>query len=276
MKLYRTADGAVVETADGVYSLPGFSWVSIFHHADAVAVVNKAVVGAKKLSGGVSGIAPLAPISTQEVWAAGVTYYRSRDARIEESKGAGGGDFYARVYDAVRPELFFKSPAHRVAGPNTNVRIRKDSKWNVPEPELTLVINTAGKIIGYTIGNDMSSRDIEGENPLYLPQAKCYDQAAGLGPCIYLTNEPLPSTVEIRVIISRAGKEMFNNATTLAQLKRKPTELVEFLYRESSFPDGCFLMTGTGVVPPNEFTLLKGDVIAITITHIGTLQNTVG
>ncbi len=273
MKLYRTADGAVIETADGTYSLPGFSWVSIFQHSDAIALVQKAIKSGKKISGGFTA---LAPISTQEVWAAGVTYYRSRDARIEESKGSGGGDFYARVYDAERPELFFKSPAHRVAGPNTNVRIRKDSKWNVPEPELTLVINTTGKIIGYTIGNDMSSRDIEGENPLYLPQAKCYDQAAGLGPCIYLTNEPMPNTAEIRVIISRAGKEMFNNATTLAQLKRKPTELVEFLYRESSFPDGCFLMTGTGVVPPNEFTLQKGDVIAITITHIGTLQNTVG
>jgi 2-dehydro-3-deoxy-D-arabinonate dehydratase len=272
MKVYRTTTGAVVESAAGLQALPGFDWTSLFREPAPLALLQKQLVGAAALSGGFTA---LAPITTQEVWAAGVTYYRSRDARMEESKNAGGGDFYAKVYEAVRPELFFKSPAHRVAGPKTNVRIRKDSKWNVPEPELTLAINAAGKIIGYTIGNDMSSRDIEGENPLYLPQAKSYDQAAGLGPCIYLTDEPLPKTTEIRIIISRAGKEMFNGATTLEQLKRKPTELVEFLYRESSFPDGSFLMTGTGIVPPNEFTLLSGDVIAITIAPIGTLENTV-
>ena len=272
LKIFRTAQGAVVQKGSASYLLAGFEWDSLFHEADPIATITKRITGATTHQ---SPVAPLAPTVHQEVWAAGVTYYRSRDARMEESKGAGGGDFYARVYEAVRPEIFYKSSPFRVAGSGTGVRIRKDSKWNVPEPELTLAINRHKKIIGYTIGNDMSSRDIEGENPLYLPQAKSYDQAAGLGPCILLSNEMLPPETEIRIIISRAGKEMFNGATTLAQLKRKPEELVEFLTREMSFPDGGFLMTGTGIVPPNEFTLLSGDRIAITIAPIGTLENTV-
>jgi 2-dehydro-3-deoxy-D-arabinonate dehydratase len=272
LKIFRTAQGAVVQKGSASFLLAGFEWDSLFHDVDPLAMITKRITGATMHQ---SALAPLAPTVHQEIWAAGVTYYRSRDARMEESKGAGGGDFYARVYEAVRPEIFYKSSPFRVAGPNTGVRIRKDSKWNVPEPELTLVINRHKKIIGYTIGNDMSSRDIEGENPLYLPQAKSYDQAAGLGPCILLSNEMLPPETEIRIIISRGSKEMFNGATTLAQLKRKPEELVEFLTREMSFPDGGFLMTGTGIVPPNEFTLLSGDLIAITIAPIGTLENTV-
>src|SRR5688572_12866952 len=272
LKIYRTAQGAVVQKDKAQFLLAGFEWDSLFHEADPLGAITKRITGATMHQ---APLAPLAPTVHQEIWAAGVTYYRSRDARMEESKGAGGGDFYARVYEAVRPELFYKSSPHRVAGPGTGVRIRKDSKWNVPEPELTLVINRHKKIIGYTIGNDMSSRDIEGENPLYLPQAKSYDQAAGLGPCILLSDDMLPPETEIRIVISRAGKEMFNGATTLAQLKRKPAELVEFLTREMSFPDGGFLMTGTGIVPPNEFTLLSGDRIAITIVPIGTLENTV-
>jgi 2-dehydro-3-deoxy-D-arabinonate dehydratase len=272
LKIYRTAQGAVVQKGSASFLLAGFEWDSLFHETDPLATITKRITGATMHQ---STLAALAPTVHQEVWAAGVTYYRSRDARMEESKDAGGGDFYARVYQAVRPEIFYKSSPFRVAGPNTGVRIRKDSKWNVPEPELTLVINRHKKIIGYTIGNDMSSRDIEGENPLYLPQAKSYDQAAGLGPCILLSNEMLPPETEIRLVISRGGKEMFNGATTLAQLKRKPEELVEFLTREMSFPDGGFLMTGTGIVPPNEFTLLAGDRIAITIAPIGTLENTV-
>ncbi len=272
LKVIRTAQGAVVQMGGSLFLLPGFDWDSLFHEEAPIAALKKRIAGMTGFSG---PIAPLAPTVHQEVWAAGVTYYRSRDARMEESKGAGGGDFYARVYEAPRPELFYKSSPHRVAGPGTGVRIRKDSKWNVPEPELTLVINRHKRIIGYTIGNDMSSRDIEGENPLYLPQAKSYDQAAGLGPWILLSDEMLPPTTEIRIVISRGGKEKFNGATTLAQLKRKPEELVEFLTREMSFPDGGFLMTGTGIVPPNEFTLLSGDRIAITIAPIGTLENTV-
>ncbi len=271
--IFRTLAGAVVQDAAASWLLPGFSWDSLFHDDDPLAMVTRLVAGAARLQG---ALQPLAPSLHQEVWAAGVTYFRSRDARMAESKAAGGGDFYARVYDAPRPELFYKSSPHRIAGPGTAVRIRKDSRWNVPEPELTLAFNRQRRIFGYTIGNDMSSRDIEGENPLYLPQAKSYDQAAGLGPGILLSDDMLPPETEIRIVISRGAQEMFNGATTLAQLKRKPAELVEYLTREMGFPDGGFLMTGTGIVPPNEFTLLAGDRIAITIAPIGTLENIVG
>ena len=217
----------------------------------------------------------LAPIGNQEVWAAGVTYYRSRNARMEEAKSAGGGDFYDRVYSAERPELFFKATASRVADPGTHVRIRSDAKWNVPEPELTLLINHRGQIIGYTVGNDMSSRDIEGENPLYLPQAKVYDRSCALGPCVLVTPDPLPSTTPIRLEILRDGATAFSNATTLAELKRAPATLVEYLFRDNSFPCGAFLMTGTGIVPPDSFTLMSGDQVRITIDPIGTLENEV-
>jgi len=217
----------------------------------------------------------LAPIGTQEIWAAGVTYMRSKSARMEESKDAGGGDFYDRVYDAERPELFFKSTAYRVAGPGQIVRIRKDSNWNVPEPELTLIINSKGKIIGYTIGNDMSSRDIEGQNPLYLPQAKTYDFSAAIGPCVYVTDSPLPDTTKIELEIERNGKSVFYGDIQINQIKRKFTELAEFLFRETTFPTGCYLMTGTGIVPPNDFTLIQGDVIKIRIENIGELVNVV-
>ncbi len=215
----------------------------------------------------------LPPIGNQEIWASGVTYYRSREARIDESKDAGGGDFYDRVYEADRPELFFKSTAHRAVGSGQNVRIRKDSDWNVPEPELTLFINSSGKIVGYTAGNDMSSRDIEGANPLYLPQAKTYDKSAAIGPGIYVPELPISSETTITLEILRDSNLAFKDSIEINQIKRKFTDLVEFLYRESSFPNGCFLMTGTGIVPPNDFTLESGDEIRITIEHIGTLTN---
>jgi 2-dehydro-3-deoxy-D-arabinonate dehydratase len=221
------------------------------------------------------GASLLAPIDAQEVWAAGVTYYRSRTARMAESEVAGGGSFYDRVYSAARPELFFKALAHRVAGPGEKVRIRRDSKWNVPEPELALVISPAGKITGYTIGNDMSSRDIEGENPLYLPQAKVYDRSCALGPAILVSDEPLPSSTGIGLEIRRQGAAVFSDSITLAAMKRRPEELVEYLYRETSFPNGCILLTGTGIVPPDGFTLQSGDEIAISIEGIGTLNNAV-
>ena len=218
----------------------------------------------------------LAPVGGgQEVWAAGVTYYRSRDARMEESKWAGGGDFYDRVYSAERPELFFKATARRVVGPNDKVAIRDDASWSVPEPELTLVIAPSGKIIGYTIGNDMSSRDIEGENPLYLPQAKVYDRSCAIGPCILVAPEPLAPSTEIRLEIVRRGKTEFSGATALRELKRDPATLVKYLYRNNSFPNGCLLLTGTGIVPPDSFTLNRGDEIRITIPPIGTLVNSV-
>lgn len=217
----------------------------------------------------------LPPVGTQEIWASGVTYYKSREARMDESKDAGGGDFYDRVYHADRPELFFKSPAYRAVGSGQNVRIRQDSRWNVPEPELTLVINSRQQIVGYTIGNDMSSRDIEGENPLYLPQAKSYDQAAAIGPCIWITKEPLSPQSKITINIYRKNELVFEGQTEIAQIKRSFTELVNYLFLETTFPTGALLMTGTGIIPPNEFTLDHGDEIKITIDHIGTLTNIV-
>jgi 2-dehydro-3-deoxy-D-arabinonate dehydratase len=179
------------------------------------------------------------------------------------------------VYDAARPELFFKSTAHRVAGPGRPIRIRADSKWNVPEPELTLAINPHGKIVGYTVGNDVSSRDIEGENPLYLPQAKVYSGSCALGPAIWISDEPLPTTTPINLRIHRGDQVAFEGSTTCAQLRRRPDELVEYLFRDNAFPAGCFLMTGTGIIPPDDFSLRSGDEVSITIPPIGTLTNPV-
>ena len=218
----------------------------------------------------------LPPIGSQEVWAAGVTYHRSRDARMEESESAGGGDFYDRVYRAERPELFFKAAPHRVVGHGGKVAIRSDAKWSVPEPELVLLISPVRKILGYTIGNDMSSRDIEGENPLYLPQAKVYDRSCALGPCVLVSPGGLPSSTEIRLEIVRGGAINVRGRTKLSELKREPKTLVEYLYRDNSFPQGCFLLTGTGIVPPDNFTLVAGDEIRISIDGIGTLVNFVG
>jgi 2-dehydro-3-deoxy-D-arabinonate dehydratase len=217
----------------------------------------------------------LPPIDKQEVWAAGVTYFRSRTARIEESRAATGGTFYDLVYNADRPELFFKAAAWRVVGPGGTVRIRRDAKWNVPEPELALLVSRGGRIIGYTIGNDMSSRDIEGENPLYLPQAKIYDGSCALGPAILVRSESLAPPTAIQLEIRRNGRVCFTGSTTLAEIKRDARTLVEYLYRETSFPDGCILLTGTGVIPPDEFTLEPGDQTSITIDGIGTLANVV-
>jgi len=217
----------------------------------------------------------LPPIANQEVWASGVTYFRSRTARIEESKDAGGGTFYDRVYTADRPELFFKAPAHRTVGSGDKVRIRKDSKWNVPEPELTLFICSAGTIEGYTIGNDMSSRDIEGENPLYLPQAKSYNGSAAIGPCLFVPEKPINPETTIGIEIIRDDVVIFGETIAISQMKRKHTELASWLFREIDFNYGVYLMTGTGIIPADEFTLHIGDIINITIEGIGTLSNTV-
>ena len=218
----------------------------------------------------------LPPIGSQEVWAAGVTYLRSRDARMEESEDSGAADCYQRVYEAERPELFFKSLSHRVAGPGQTVNIRKDSGWNVPEPELTLYINSQGHIQAYTIGNDMSSRSIEGENPLYLPQAKMYERSAALGPCLFVPEQPIVAETAIRMEIFRGGNKMFDDSTSLNRMKRKLTELADWLFLEMEFSEGVFLMTGTCVVPPNDFTLSEGDLVQISIEGIGTLSNSVG
>ena len=267
MKLYRTTEGVVVEDADGAVLHRGADWDPFLN--------GPIPTGGEQIQFDPVHASLLAPIGTQEVWAAGVTYYRSRDARMEESKEAGGGDFYSRVYNAERPEIFFKATPHRVSGPGAPIRIRKDSNWNVPEPELALAINREGKIVGYTICNDVSSRDIEGQNPLYLPQAKTYDGCCGLGPVVLMTNDPLPKETEIQMEIIRAGALAWSGATTLAQLKRSPESLVEWLFRESSFPTGCYLSTGTGIIPPDSFTLARGDDVNITIPPLGTLSNPV-
>jgi 2-dehydro-3-deoxy-D-arabinonate dehydratase len=275
MKLYKTEHGPVLEDRGEFYQLPETDWDVLINRDDHELILTSMTRRATRIHNFSPETDALAPIGSQEVWAAGVTYFRSRSARMEESKSAGGGDFYDRVYNAPRPELFFKATRHRVAGPGQKVRIRIDSKWNVPEPELTLVINSLGQIIGYTIGNDMSSRDIEGENPLYLPQAKVYSQSCGLGPCILIKEGPLDSKTEIQLEILRKGRKEFHGKTELANLKRTPEELVEYLFRDNCFPYGCFLLTGTGIVPPDEFTLRVDDEIRITIEPIGTLINKV-
>ena len=274
MKLYRTGNGPYLEHDGSYHRVPEHSWDALVTHGGLHGYLQSILRHSKPVADLLPGNI-LAPIGNQEVWAAGVTYYRSRSARMEESKSAGGGDFYDRVYTAERPELFFKATASRVAGPGSHVRIRSDAKWNVPEPELTLLINHRGQIIGYTVGNDMSSRDIEGENPLYLPQAKVYDRSCALGPCVLISPDPLPTSTPIRIEIVRSGVAAFSADTTLAELKRAPATLVEYLYRDNSFPFGAFLMTGTGIVPPDTFTLASGDRIRITIDPIGTLENDV-
>jgi 2-dehydro-3-deoxy-D-arabinonate dehydratase len=217
----------------------------------------------------------LAPIGTQEVWAAGVTYERSREGRREESKESGAAVFYSKVYEAERPELFFKAPGWRAIGPDAKIRVRKDARWSVPEPELVLAINADGQIIGYTLGNDVSSRDIEGENPLYLPQAKVYDGSCAVGPAICITNQSLDLNVEITLTVERSGQPIFKGSVPLSRIRRPFSELVEYLFRELDFPVGAFLFTGTGIVPPNDFTLLSGDLVRIAAEPIGELANAV-
>lgn len=277
MKLYKTSTGIIAEENGSCYRLPETNWDTLINRDDLFSFLQSSLSSLQP-SGDEKWLLQqqvAAPIGTQEVWAAGVTYLKSKTARMEESKESGGATFYDKVYDAERPELFFKSTAPRVVGTNQRVRIRKDSTWNVPEPELTLVITSSSKIVGYSIGNDMSSRSIEGENPLYLPQAKMYDGSAAIGPCILVTKEPISPLTEIAMLIERNGKNVFEGSTTIDRMKRKHTELVEFLFRESSYPVGCYLMTGTCVVPGNDFTLLSGDTVKISIEGIGILVNTV-
>ena len=282
MKLYKTRLGIVLESENLFYPVPADDWDEFVNQDalfDVLQQLTKSVAASNHYHDWTKTVL-LAPIGRQEVWASGVTYLRSRDARMEESRKSagdtgGGSAFYDRVYDAERPELFFKSTPERVVGPGANVRIRADSTWNVPEPELTLFITSSGKIVGYTCGNDMSSRSIEGENPLYLPQAKTYDGSAALGPCLYVPENPISPDTLIRLEIIRDEQAAFTNSIAIDQMKRQHTELVSFLFRECSFPNGCYLMTGTGIVPPDDFTLRSGDEVRITIDGIGTLINAV-
>lgn len=271
-RLYRSSDGPIAEVAGRFYAVENAEWNELFNDPDLRRRL-------EDLEGRATLVDPpksdrlLAPLDRQEVWAAGVTYFRSRTARMIEAGETGGGDFYDRVYAAERPELFFKATSHRVAGTGQAVRIRRDARWNVPEPELALAVNSSGTIFGYSVGNDMSARDIEGENPLYLPQAKVYDQCCGLGPAVLVRAEPLPLETSIHLAVLRHGEAVVDDSTSLAALKRSAEELVEYLFRDSSFPDGCYLLTGTGIVPPDAFTLEPGDRVRITIEPIGTLEN---
>jgi len=276
MKIYKTKKGIVIESAQKFYMIDE-DWDLFINNDQLIEKVKEHVESSQAINNAQAILANeiLTPVASQELWACGVTYLRSKEGRQEESKDAGGGDFYARVYEAERPEVFFKATSHRIVGHLGQVRIRKDSSWDVPEPELTLMVTSSGKIIGYTIGNDMSSRSIEGENPLYLPQAKTYDGCASIGPCIYLTEKPLDQNTAIKLEIKRNAETVFYGEVLLSQMKRSPEELVSFVYRECAFPHGCLIMTGTGIVPGNDFTLKIADEIQITIDSIGTLINQV-
>jgi len=271
MKLHRTTAGVFAER-DGRFVQLRETWDELLARAELRAHL-AAQLDRSDVVAALPG-RPLAPIGRQEVWAAGVTYERSRDARVEESRDAGGDSFYDRVYDAPRPELFFKAAPWRVRGPGDAVRLRRDARWTVPEPEIALVVDARGAIVGCTIGNDMSARDIEGENPLYLSQAKIYDGACALGPALLLVDRlPAETTIALRVV--RDGRTALDACTTWGRMRREPSALVEHLYRETSFPDGCVLLTGTGIVPPSDFTLAPGDEITIDVEHVGTLSNVV-
>ncbi len=274
MRLFKTQKGIVIEKGNNYYLIKD-KWDSFINDDNLYSKVSNLI--SSLTPGNSSLIGELLPPvgSQQELWACGVTYLRSKIGREEESKLAGGADFYGKVYEAVRPECFFKCTPHRTVGHNNPVRIRKDSTWNVPEPELTLLVAASGKIIGYTIGNDMSSRSIEGENPLYLPQAKTWDGCAAIGPGIFITETPFDRNSKISLEIARKNQIVFDDSIAVNQMKRSLEELVKYVYMECSFPYGCLIMTGTGIVPPNTFTLQRGDIITITIDLIGKLTNTV-
>jgi len=271
MKLYRRRGGVAIETEKGNFYSEGFSFDHLFQQSEPSEWLRSHLSTCEKAGKTDGPLLP--PLEGQEVWAAGVTYRRSREARMEESESE--ADVYDRVYRAERPELFFKATPHRVVGHEGEVGIRSDSEWNVPEAELALAITSRGQVFGYSIGNDMSSRSIEGENPLYLPQAKIYDGSCALGPCLLVTEEALSSSTEISIRVGRRGGVAFEGTTRLSEMKRDASELAGFLFRDNTFPNGCYLLTGTGIVPPSDFTLEPGDEIAITIEPIGTLVNRV-
>jgi 2-dehydro-3-deoxy-D-arabinonate dehydratase len=278
MKLYKLSAGIILQHNNANYLIQN-DWDILINRDGLYSYLQQITPELPILTEAMAAVhineSLLPPIGKQEVWAAGVTYLRSREARMEESADSGAADLYDKVYAAERPELFFKALPHRVAGHNQQVYIRRDSSWNVPEPEMTLFINLKGNIQGYTIGNDMSSRSIEGENALYLPQAKIYERSAALGPCLYVPEEPVSLDTAIKMNINRNGSEVYSDETNIGRMKRTFPELAAFLYRECDFPGGSFLMTGTCLVPGNDFTLRENDVVSISIDHIGTLVNTV-
>lgn len=276
MKIYKLPSGTLLQHENQAFLGPEIDWDVLLSKENLKSYLSGESKSWKTISQEdaeeILSKGILSPMGNQEIWAAGVTYYRSRTARMEESEVAGGADFYDKVYHADRPELFFKATASRVSAPGAAVNIRKDSTWDVPEPELTLVISPSGKIQGYTCGNDMSSRSIEGENPLYLPQAKVYAGCAAIGPCLFITDKAIEETATIKLEIFRDENLAFTGESPLTQLKRKPKELAEWLFRANTFPIGCFMMTGTGIVP-DDFTLAEGDKVKISIDEIGVLEN---
>lgn len=272
MKLYNTTAGVIIEHNNEHFKADK-NWDELINRDNLKDYLLESIKGLSVADANwASDATVLPPIENQEVWAAGVTWLRSRDARMEESETA--ASLYDRVYNADRPELFFKATKQRVSGHGGELYIRKDSTWNVPEPELTLFVSSSGKIQGYTIGNDMSSRSIEGENALYLPQAKVWEKCAGLGPCLYITSE-IGGDTQIAMVIKRNSQVVYNESVTVSRMKRSFADLVEYLFRECEFPNGCFLMTGTCLVPENDFTLAGGDVVEISIDGPGTLVNTI-
>jgi 2-dehydro-3-deoxy-D-arabinonate dehydratase len=276
MKIFKMKNGDILlEEKAAYYRAESENWDSFINDDNLYSKCLALTANAEPISQAIDAADVDAPMQSQELWASGVTYLRSRQERQKESASAGGADFYQRVYEAERPELFFKAARNRVVGPGGEVRIRKDSKWDVPEPELVLMISSRGNIIGYTIGNDMSSRSIEGENPLYLPQAKTYDGCASVGPCIYVPEKAIEPSTKISLCISRDGSSAFEGEIGIDQITRRFEDLAEFLFRECSFPHGALLMTGTGIVPGPDFTLRAGDRVAIQIEGIGELINTV-
>lgn len=277
MKLYKLKSGILIKRDSECYLLAGRDWDNYVNDDRLFEKIKEDCLSQNAISDADTLLSTTAmtPIGSQELWACGVTYLRSKSGREEESKTSGASDFYARVYEAERPEVFFKANPHRVVGDGEKVAIRSDSAWNVPEPELTLVVTSSGKIVGYTIGNDMSSRSIEGENPLYLPQAKTYDACAALGPCIFVPEKGIDKATSIHMVISRKETIVFEDSIRLDQMKRTQEELVSYVYRACSFPTGAYILTGTGIVPGSDFTLHPGDTIQITIDVIGTLTNTV-
>jgi 2-dehydro-3-deoxy-D-arabinonate dehydratase len=295
LKLFRTRAGWVLETEKARFALPSEPEGALTTREDLpeylAALTGREFPGNRSIPPSAAGLPAtglpatglpatglpaMPPLEQQEVWAAGVTYFRSRTARMEESKAASGSSFYDLVYNAERPELFFKAAPWRVVGSGDTVRIRRDAQWSVPEPELVLLISPKGRILGYTAGNDMSSRDIEGENPLYLPQAKVYDGSCAVGPALVVVAAPIAPDTRIDLEIRRGGGTEFSGSTSVSEMKRDFPTLVEYLYRETSFPNGCLLFTGTGVVPPDGFTLQPGDQILVTVGFAGTLRNSVG
>ncbi len=276
MKLYKQGNNAFIQKDDLFYTHSVDHWDHLINRDNLYGFLSELIKPLTPIQLDTNALDITdPPMENQEIWAAGVTYLKSKTARMEEAKQAGGDQFYDKVYDAPRPELFFKATKYRTSGHGGMVHIRKDSEWDVPEPELALFVNSQGSIQGYSIGNDMSSRSIEGENPLYLPQAKVYDRCAALGPCLYVPADPISPTARIDLSIHRNDQLMYQDSVGIDRMKRTHVELVHYLFLECTFPNGVFLMTGTCLVPPTQFTLKPQDVITISIEHIGTLVNTV-